>query len=198
MKLDWGDIDIPWLEREDFVDLVLDKLSILDILDKYEIEYFPASTAEFGHKMRCPFPKHHGGAERTASCFVSHNQESFFCFGCNTGSNAIDFIVALAEVPYHRALEIAASIAKISGDETEFVSRKRQRRDPEQTMLHYVFKSGEVIREWLKDAEGKTQYDKYCRWADKRFVELDGYLDKDDDEWQVSKDYYERLCKRIK
>jgi len=173
-------------------------LSILDILDKYEIDYSKASSAEFSYRLRCPFPKHSGGTERTASCFISHNQESFFCFGCNTGSNAIDFIIALEEVPYYRALEIAASIADISGNEDGISVRKRRRRNPEETMFFYMFKSSEVIRDWLKEAEGKDQYEKYCRWADKRFVEMDGYLDMEDDNWEKAKGFYSKLCSKIK
>lgn len=45
-------------------------------------------------KVRCPFPSHAGGEERTPS-FHCYGDGSFYCFGCNVGGSIIDFAGAL-------------------------------------------------------------------------------------------------------
>ena len=70
---DWGEANEPWMEIENFDKAILDKICILDIIDKYNLEYTRISAGNFTHKLRCPFPNHLGGQERTASLYISEN-----------------------------------------------------------------------------------------------------------------------------
>ena len=78
----WQDIKSPWAEIEGLQEIVLDKVAILDILNKYGIECMQCSSGEFTHKLRCPLPAHSNGNERTASMYLSEKNNSFYCFGC--------------------------------------------------------------------------------------------------------------------
>ena len=201
MKLDWGNINIPWLEHEGFADLVLDKISILDILDKCELEYITTFGGEFAYKMRCAFPLHSDGAERTASLYVSRNQDSFYCFGCNHGGNVIDFVIHYLNKHYYSAMQWLAAIANITNEnlEEDLLSIKRRtRRNPEETVIFYVFKAGTAMRDWLKKMKSKNMYDKYCWWVEKQFANMDKLLDKDDSQWKSAKIYYEKICAHLK
>lgn len=201
MELDWDNIDIPWLEYEGFADLILDKIGILDILDKWELDYTATAGGEFAYKMRCPFPFHADGAERTPSCYISQDQDSFYCFGCNHGGNTIDFVKYYLEMPYFRALEWAAALAGITEENLEgdlSSIRKRTRRNPEETVIFHVFKSGTLVRDWLKKMKGKKKYNEYCWWAEKQFVKMDELLNKDDSQWEIAKEYYDKMYARLK
>jgi len=77
---DWG--DTPWADIENIYEIILDKVNILDILDKYDIEYSKSFSGSFSHKLKCPLLSHLDGRERTASFFVSESNNSFYCFGC--------------------------------------------------------------------------------------------------------------------
>lgn len=53
------------------------------------INYYDMGT---GHKIKCKFPHHKGGNERTASLYIYEESNSFYCFGCNVGGSPIDFV----------------------------------------------------------------------------------------------------------
>ena len=89
---DWTEIHEPLWEIDEFIDVVLDKVFILDILDKYGVEYSACRTGDFSQRTKCPFPKHLDGSERTASLFISEEKNSFYCYGCNSGGNVINFV----------------------------------------------------------------------------------------------------------
>src|SRR5574342_124989 len=97
--LDWCEINDPWLEHDAFPELIEERVNILDILDKLDIEYINSHGGEFSHKLRCPLPEHSGGNERTASMFICAEKNSFYCFGCNSGGTIINFVVRLLGMP---------------------------------------------------------------------------------------------------
>lgn len=199
---DWTEIDEPVFEVERFTDIVLDKIHILDILDKWRVEYSPCTTGEFTHRTRCPFTKHLLGNERTASLFISEETQSFYCFGCNSGGSVIEFVMLYAGKPRDEAIKLLAKHAGITTnnleENLEGLSRNRKR-DSEQRVATHVLRAGIQIREHLKGVKGKQEYNKWCKWADKRFARLDRYLDTlADDDWKVAKIYYDKVVNYLK
>jgi len=195
---DWGQIDEPLLEIDGLLDVVLDKVNILDILDKWGIEYSTCRTGEFTHRSKCPFPLHAFGDERTASFFISEDQGKFYCFGCNSGGNAIDLVRLYAGKPFYEAAKWLAKMAGISGssdEELESIGSSR-RRDPEHKVITHVSRTGRAIRNFLCTIKGKNEYEEWCAWADKRFMRLDKYLDQlSDDDWEKAKNYHDKVIK---
>lgn len=202
MVTKWTKLNLPWFEIDEFSDVVVDKIPLLDILDHWKIEYAPCASGEFTHRMKCPLPIHAEGQERTASCYVSQAQNKFYCFGCNSGGNVIDFVMLYAGKPFHEAVRWLAKYAKITSDNIDDDLAnlpKREKKDPEKTIAKHVFRTGILIREFINKRKGKEEYSKWCKWADTRFVELDGYLDKlEDSKWEVVKTYYDKIVNFLK
>jgi hypothetical protein len=195
----WTEIDEPLLETDGLIDTLLDKICILDILDRYEVEYSICRTGEFSHRAKCPFPLHAFGDERTASFFASEDQNKFYCFGCNSGGSAIDFVILYEGKPFY---EVAKSLARSMGITADDLDGdnivKKERRDPEHKISTHVFRTGVQIREYLNSIKGKQEYNKLCEWADKRFVTLDKYLELGDDDWKVAKAYHDKVVNYLK
>lgn len=197
MVKDWHEIDEPWFIIDDFDSVISDLLSIIDILEMFEIEYSYCRTGEFTHKLRCPF--HADGEERTPSCYVSQDTNSFYCFGCNSSGNLIDFYAKYIPCPYFKAMEELSAIVGITaGSDIQNLTDnlpKREKRDPEKTIAFYVFKTGNLVRDYLSKIKNSNEYNKRLLWADKKiFPKLDLLLDKaTDDDWEKAKDFFDKV-----
>ena len=187
---DWGEIEEPWFESEDFVKALIDKSSILDILDANNLEYTKCYAGNFDYSMKCPFSFHKRGNERTASLYVSTKTNSFSCFGCNSNGTIIDFIKFLKFKPYY---EIIKEIAAITGAITDADISKIQHRepyDPKKTVEFYVFHTGVQIRDFVKNIEDPRKHYKWQKWANNKFKKLDNMLDNlPDEDWEKAKQY---------
>lgn len=198
MGNDWGSNEELWLETDNFKRVILDKVNILDILDKYGVEYNQISAGNFTHKLKCPFPNHLDGQERTASLYVSEKENNFCCFGCNSTGSVIDFIMLFSGIPYYKALEILSKIAGIEKIDDLGEFQPIEKTDPDHTVLSHVFKAGILIREFLSEIQETEKYDKWCSWADKQFKKLDYYLDNlEDKEWEKAKKYCDKIDKYL-
>lgn len=197
---DWGSEDAPWFEIDNFSDIILDKVRFLDILDKCGIEYFETSAGNFTHKGKCPLPSHLNGKERTASFYISEENNSFYCFGCNAGSTVIDFVILYNGVPFYKALEKLAVFAGITSSniDAEELFEIKEKRKPEFTIMPYMFKTGVAIREHLKQVKGSKNYGKWLKWSDKKFRKMNIYINKlNNEQWSTAKDFYKKTTKFI-
>ena len=59
-----------------------------------------------GRNSSCLCPFH---SEKTASCVVYHETESFYCFGCGAGGDVITFIMKIENLDYLEALKFLAT-----------------------------------------------------------------------------------------
>lgn len=196
---DWDEIEEPWWETEGFVELLLDKVNILDILDKYELEYTRVSAGNFDHKLKCPFPSHQGGQERTASLCLSSSENNFYCYGCNAHGNPINFLIFFKDMVYHAAIEELASMAGLTeSDCKNFDFAPKEKINPEHTIMPYVFKAGIEIRDFLATIIYPKDYYRQAAWADEQFREMDKLLNLPDDKWEKAKRYQTRISEELK
>lgn len=65
--------------------------SILDVARDFSIPLEDISSGNFDYRCKCPSTGHKNGMERTNSCYINASDNNFYCFGCNAGSNVIDF-----------------------------------------------------------------------------------------------------------
>ena len=49
-------------------------------------------------KVICPFPHHKNGHESSASFFYYPDTNTYWCFGCKTGSTPVDFVAAMENI----------------------------------------------------------------------------------------------------
>ena len=52
-------------------------------------------------QINCPIH-----TEKTPSCVIYHNQNSFYCYGCHVGGSVIDFVMARDEVSIKEAVKM--------------------------------------------------------------------------------------------
>lgn len=196
---EWGDIKLPWFEVEGFAGVIVDKVRILDICDKWGLEYSKSATGNFTHRMKCPFPIHDYGGERTASLFISETNNSFYCFGCSSGGDIIKFVSLYTGKPYHESLRYLSSFANITSENIDGIEiPKKEKVDKEKLVSTHVFRAGVLIRDHLKAISGKQEYDKWVRLSDKIFVRLDEYLGFSNDKWERAKAYHDKISDFIK
>lgn len=82
---------------------IIDKVKIVDIADEFGIELQDISSGNFDYCCRCPSKKHKGGAEKTGSLYIDSERNNFYCFGCNTGNNSIDFYMLCKDITFIEA-----------------------------------------------------------------------------------------------
>ena len=78
---------------------ILESTDIVDLVSRY----FPLKRAGQSFAALCPFHN-----EKTPSFHVSPQRQSFHCFGCGKGGNAIGFVMEMEKVPFPEAAEILA------------------------------------------------------------------------------------------
>lgn len=198
--LDWGEINEPWWETEGFTQLLLDKVNILDILDRYEIEYTRTLAGNFDYKLRCPFPNHQGGQERTASLCVSSSENNFYCYGCHNHGNPINFLIYYKSMVYYAAVKELAQIAGITEDDCKNIDFKpREVVRPEHTIMPYIFQVGIEIREYLANIKDDKQYIRWETWAQDQFRKMDKMLNTlKDNDWKKVKRYQLKINAYLK
>jgi len=87
---------------QDFVQEVLDKTDIVELISSY----IPLKKSGSNFKSLCPFH-----TEKTPSFFVSPQKQLFHCFGCGVGGNAIHFLMKYENLSFYEALKTLAERA---------------------------------------------------------------------------------------
>jgi RNA recognition motif-containing protein len=113
-----GDSGAVDKRKEDIKNLVnrANSINILRVFKSYGLK-----ISEYNKEIVCPFPHHKGGRENSASFCYYPATNSFWCFGCNTGIFATDFVAAMEGI--HRikaASKIIKSFDVDSNDDIEF------------------------------------------------------------------------------
>lgn len=81
------------------VELVKSKINILDIIN----EYVKLTKVGNNFKANCPFHQ-----EKTPSFIVNEERQTYHCFGCNQGGDALTFLMEIENIDFKEALKILA------------------------------------------------------------------------------------------
>jgi hypothetical protein len=196
--MDWCDGEDLTTEFDDFAETIAKKVPIVEVLTRFGIELTECRSGDFTHKARCPLPKHANGGERTASFYASETNNGFYCFGCGSGHNVIQFVEMYTGRPFNIAAKWLGEQFGIFGadGDPKFVAK---RRSPEEMPITYIHKAGLEIRDFLLKVKGTPDYKKWCVWADKRFETLDELLDKiEKNDWEEAKEFCDKVGKFLK
>ena len=108
---------------KDFLNLLTDKLNIVDVASSYMHLEKKGGT----YWARCPF--HH---EKTASFHIDENRQFYHCFGCGVSGNVITLVKEMENVDFVDAVKMLAERANLPLPKTSFdgeraaeVKRKR-------------------------------------------------------------------------
>ncbi len=93
---------MPGLIPQHFIDELLARIDIVDIVDAY----VPLKKAGKNHHACCPFHE-----EKTPSFTVSQQKQFYHCFGCGANGTAISFLMEYLHMGFVEAIEDLASRA---------------------------------------------------------------------------------------
>lgn len=110
---------MPLLPSE-FLDRVRDANEITSLISSY----VPIKRSGRDNVCLCPFH-----SEKTPSCHIYTDTQSFYCFGCGAGGDAINFIRLIEHLDYMESVRFLAQRAGIPmpEDASDDVSRAKQR-----------------------------------------------------------------------
>lgn len=104
----------------------LERLRSANRIDDVMSGYVTLKRAGRTSKCLCPFH-----SEKTPSCVVYPDTESFYCFGCGVGGDVISFIMNIENLSYIEAVRLLAQKSGIAMPEDakygDDISRKKQR-----------------------------------------------------------------------
>ena len=84
----------------DFIRDVKNRVTIRLVVEFYGF------TPNRQHMISCPFH-----SEKTPSCYIDDERDTFYCFGCQTGGDSIKFIEKLYDLtPYKAALKLNSDL----------------------------------------------------------------------------------------
>src|ERR1041384_4823133 len=132
---------------DDVIQRVKDATDIVALVG----EYVPLKKAGSSFKGLCPFH-----SEKSPSFMVSPSRNSFHCFGCGKGGNAITFLMEMEKASFPEALKLLAEksgVALPTSSESfrdEEGDRKRERLQA----LHEF--AGKFVHEKRLAAEGQV------------------------------------------
>ncbi|MCD7773805.1 MAG: DNA primase, partial [Ruminococcus sp.] len=84
---------------QDFIDRLKYANKIEDVMGSY------VSLKRAGSTFKCLCPFH---SERTPSCTVYPETDSFYCFGCGAGGDVVTFIMKIENLDYYEAVKFLA------------------------------------------------------------------------------------------
>lgn len=104
----------------------LERLRSMNRIDDVMSGYVTLKRAGRTSKCLCPFH-----SEKTPSCVVYPDTESFYCFGCGAGGDVISFIMLIENLSYIEAVRLLAQKSGMAMPEDskygDDLSRKKQR-----------------------------------------------------------------------
>lgn len=84
---------------------IISGVSIESVAELLKIKLEPISTGNFTARCRCPGINHKHGSERTPSLYIDTVRNNYFCYGCTSSHNQIDFYILATGCDFLEALE---------------------------------------------------------------------------------------------
>ena len=129
---------------DDFLERIKDANDITSVVSSY------VSTKRAGHDSVCLCPFH---SEKTPSCHIYSDTQSFYCFGCGAGGSVIQFIMLMEHLDFQESIRFLAQRAGIPMPEDSY----DRTADTKQRLLEINREAARFYRDILiseKGAEG--------------------------------------------
>ena len=135
---------------DDIIQRVRDSTDIVSVVG----EYLPLKKSGTSYKGLCPFH-----SEKSPSFMVSPTRNSFHCFGCGKGGNAITFVMEMEKMPFPEALRLLADKAGIILPKPQETERNLEADRARERMLELNEFAGKFFHERLISSEGQDARD---------------------------------------
>lgn len=130
----------------DTVEEIKSRLDIVDVVQEY-LPMKPAGTGSF--KGLCPFHQ-----EKSPSFFANRARQSWHCFGCNQGGDAISFVMKMEGLEFPEALELLANKTGVQ------LPKFDPQKSSEKKRLHEI---NNLASHWFRYTLLKDPRAEYCR-----------------------------------
>lgn len=109
-------------------------------------KYYNIPLDSFNRKCVCPFSKHKGGRESTPSFYFYPDTNTFWCFGCKTGTTVVDFV---ANIEHCAKANAAFKILNIFNSPLDTLNIEKISTEIYQEKLELMFNFSNKIREMI-------------------------------------------------
>ncbi len=140
---------MPYIPDE-FINEVLSRNDIIDVIGSY-VKLTKKGNNFWG---LCPF---HG--EKTPSFSVKQDQQFFYCFGCHTGGNVVQFIQKHERLDFVEAVKFLAERVRMPLPETKYDKDYSNRAQKKERMYAAATDAAKFYHKTLYDQEGKAVLD---------------------------------------
>lgn len=150
------------------------KLSILEVLDYYGIEYDEKLDGRY--EAICPFHNDHSPSLHIYTENPS-GMDSWCCYVCNDNGDCFRFIQGMSD-NFQQAVQVAQDLIKKTNSGIRSKKQKElylKLRKAKKAFLKQ-YKLGIKYREWLKSFRGGSFYEKACGIVDAIFKQIDAFL----------------------
>jgi DNA primase len=130
----------------DPVEEIKARLDIVDVVQEY-LPMKPAGTGSF--KGLCPFHQ-----EKSPSFFANRARQSWHCFGCAQGGDAISFVMRMEGMEFPEALELLANKTGVQ------LPKFDPQKSSEKKRLHEI---NDLAAHWFRYTLLKDPRAEYCR-----------------------------------
>lgn len=119
-KTSWEDGDLrEAFTGKDFYQTLISQagsVGLSRVLKLYHVKV-PAGV----NKITCPFKNHKGGREKTPSFQLFFHTNSFYCYGCTSHGNSVDFVAKMDGINKVSAAQKILSLFEANFDEASFL-----------------------------------------------------------------------------
>ena len=135
---------------DEIIQRVKDATDIVAVIS----EHVPLKKAGSSYKGLCPFH-----SEKSPSFMVSPSRNSFHCFGCGKGGNAITFLMEMGKMSFPEALRALADKAGIALPKPQEEERDTEAERARERMQAINDFAGKFFQDRLLSAEGQSARD---------------------------------------
>lgn len=132
---------------ESFLDTLRQSSDIVSVMSSY------VQVKRTGRDYVCSCPFH---SEKTPSCHIYTESQSFYCFGCGAGGDVINFIRLIERLDYVESVRFLAQRAGLSMPEDEIADGGASRR---MRLLEMNREAARYFRDVLVSEEGREGLD---------------------------------------
>lgn len=140
---------------------IINQVNIVDIAEEFEIDLESISSGNFNWRCKCPAKDHKGGLERTPSLYIDSINNNYYCYGCQSSFNCLDFYMICADVSFSEALSILRERVKPTGKKSFEIKRDN---------LPIIMEISKLFRETI------YSHPKDLKWINGTMQKTDSYL----------------------
>lgn len=151
-------------EKSSIKDAIIRQVRIVDIADEFNLPLEEISSHNFDKRCKCPSRNHKNGSEKTPSLYIDSTNNNYYCYGCASSFNSIDFYMICADLTFSEAILILKERVK---DYSQYGGSS----DAPQDNFPIILETSHLFRETMQ------QHPRDLKWINSLMQKTDQYLE---------------------